>query len=122
MAEYPTIKHLYVSNSAALNINNPALQEGTIWFCDEKKSMGLLLDGELKTFGHEFLLKVVDDNNIGSVLFDIINEIIVIKTRDMMLEDLEFQDANRNCIYLVKQDKRIVLTMNKEIVFEFTGN
>ena len=55
-------------------------------------------------------------------MFDIINEIIVIKTRDMMLEDLEFQDANRNCIYLVKQDKRIVLTMNKEIVFEFTGN
>ena len=113
MSDIPVSFNVYNLKSS---IDVDAIDNGTNWFCLEDESFGIKIYDQLYNMGNN--IKLV--NGITSTITNLLNYIIVTNSKsDINLNDI---DESLNILYLCKNDKKIILVMNKQIVFEMTGS
>ena len=109
------IKHEFFQNKQSINDNN--IEDGTIWYCKEDNSHGVKFNNILETFGNLITLyDATKSNSQSSLLYGIY---IINNKSDINVNDY---DENINVLFLSKNDKKIILLMNRQIVFEITGS
>lgn len=103
------ITHYYTNRKAGVNSNNSKIIDGTIWFCEEDKSFGVKMNGNIKEFG---TIGVKINNKVSNTV-GILDEIrIVDNPSDINTTEL------LNVLYFVIGDKSSTLVMNRPLTYK----
>ena len=110
----PEFNFYYTNIKEDIKPDNPDMTNGTFWFCDQDRTIGIKMDNVIKEFAKPRVLIDNKSNNTHAFL-----DCIRIVTTSSEID----KDEDANVLYFVLDDRSISMVVNDPVTYkyEFAG-